>query len=51
MTPALPSSTAPLLLYDGVCALCNWSVRLVLRFERQIDSREKRERHERKYAD
>src|SRR5439155_11266239 len=34
MTPALPSSTEPLLLYDGVCALCNWSVRLVLRFDR-----------------
>jgi predicted DCC family thiol-disulfide oxidoreductase YuxK len=26
---------AQLLLYDGVCALCNWAVRLVLRFDRR----------------
>jgi predicted DCC family thiol-disulfide oxidoreductase YuxK len=26
--------TAPILLYDGVCALCNWTVKLVLRFDR-----------------
>jgi predicted DCC family thiol-disulfide oxidoreductase YuxK len=25
----------PVLLYDGVCALCNWAVKLVLRFDRR----------------
>lgn len=30
-----PELSAELLLYDGVCALCNWIVRLVLRFDRR----------------
>lgn len=25
----------PVLLYDGVCALCNWTVRVVLRLDRR----------------
>ena len=29
------ADTAPILLYDGVCALCNWAVKLVLRFDRR----------------
>ena len=29
-----PSSAAPLLLYDGVCALCNGAVRFILRRDR-----------------
>ena len=26
-------SAAPVLLYDGVCGVCNWAVRTVLRFD------------------
>jgi predicted DCC family thiol-disulfide oxidoreductase YuxK len=29
------SDTEPVLLYDGHCALCNWAVRLVVRFDRK----------------
>jgi predicted DCC family thiol-disulfide oxidoreductase YuxK len=29
------SDTEPILLYDGVCALCNGTVKLVLRFDRR----------------
>ena len=29
------SETHPVLLYDGVCALCNWWVRFVLKCDRQ----------------
>jgi predicted DCC family thiol-disulfide oxidoreductase YuxK len=29
------SSGGPVLLFDGVCALCNWTVRVVLRLDRR----------------
>lgn len=29
------SSSSPVLLFDGVCGLCNWTVRVVLRLDRR----------------
>lgn len=29
------SSASPVLLFDGVCGLCNWTVRVVLRLDRR----------------
>ena len=30
-----PSSTHPIVLYDGVCGLCNWLVQFVIKHDRQ----------------
>jgi predicted DCC family thiol-disulfide oxidoreductase YuxK len=30
-----PSSTSPIVLYDGVCGLCNWLVQFVIKHDRQ----------------
>lgn len=30
-----PESTAPVLLYDGVCGVCNGAIRTILRFDRR----------------
>lgn len=32
---ALGRPEAPVLLYDGVCGVCNWAVRTILRFDRR----------------
>jgi predicted DCC family thiol-disulfide oxidoreductase YuxK len=33
--PAVAAEHGPVLLYDGVCGLCNWTVRVVLRLDRR----------------
>lgn len=35
MNAAQPSLDAPVLLYDGVCGVCNSAVRTILRFDRR----------------
>ncbi len=35
--PLQPDSEHPVWLFDGVCAFCDWSVRFLLRHERQPD--------------